>query len=871
MRKKEMETTGLLHLDRVIQSVYAGDNILWRVDTVEDYIPFVRRFSEYQLSRGNNIVYFRFGTHKAVLEEKQGVTIHRTHPDTGFEYFITEIHSVIRQKGKGHYFIFDSLSDLSHACYSDRMIGNFFKLTCPYLNQMDTVAYFCLYRYFHSYHAATPISATTQLLLDVYRHEDTLYVKPSKLEGRPTEHMFVLYEWKQGEDIFPPVKASAKISEIIASSPWPGLPSTSYRMVGVWDKLFINAESVLDSIRKAQYSKEKETAVLHQILRLVISRDRRMFELAARHLTIKDVITIWKRMIGTGMIGGKSIGMLLARKILKKQSDTWSKLLEEHDSFFIGSDVFYTFLVENNCWWARQRQKNPEAFLDGNEDVRERILNGTFPNYIVTRFSDMLDYYGQSPIIVRSSSLLEDNFGNAFAGKYESVFCANQGSREERLEALINAVRIIYASTMSDAALSYRKNRGVLDKDEQMALLVQRVSGVPYGNFFFPHLAGVGFSLNPYAWNKDINPEAGMLRLVFGLGTRAVDRSDDDYTRVVALNAPEKRPEANFDEVKRYAQRRVDVLNLDSNEFQNHHYYDVLKESADIPVTLFATRDRNLEKQYRSQGMKTSAAYVLTFDNLFKQTDFVTIMQEMLHTVKDAYGTNVDIEFTANFLDNGNYKINLVQCRPFQVQKSTETYAPLPKIREDRVIMKAEGAVIGHSRQISLDRIIYVAPEVYGKLSEKKRYALAKLIGTLTHFEKEDRKNIMLIGPGRWGTSTPSLGIPVSFHEINTVSILCEIDSMHEGLVPDLSLGTHFFNEMVEMNMLYLAYFVGKETNMLNRNFLQGNENCLTEVFPDAKEWESMVSVIDMAHTSQDRQIFLNADSEEQKAVLFLE
>ena len=217
---------------------------------------------------------------------------------------------------------------------------------------------------------------------------------------------------------------------------------------------------------------------------------------------------------------------------------------------------------------------NPATLLDGAEEARQRILEGDFPDYIVKRFSDMLNYFGQSPIIVRSSSLLEDNFGNAFSGKYESVFCTNQGTHQKRLEEFINAVRLIYASSMSEKALSYRAQRNVLEQDEQMALLVQRVSGKPYGKFFFPQLAGVGLSYNPYVWDESIDPEAGVLRLVFGLGTRAVNRFDDDYTRMVALNEPDKHPGADFDEVARYSQKKVDILNLAEDSFASSFFWE---------------------------------------------------------------------------------------------------------------------------------------------------------------------------------------------------------------------------------------------------------------------------------------------------------
>ncbi len=136
-------------------------------------------------------------------------------------------------------------------------------------------------------------------------------------------------------------------------------------------------------------------------------------------------------------------------------------------------------------------------------------MKGKFPATIKEQFIQVLEYFGQSPIIVRSSSLLEDNFGNAFAGKYDSVFCVNQGTPEQRYQAFENAIRTVYASTMNVDALEYRMNRGLFAKDEQMAILVQRVSGDHHGEHFFPHIAGVGNSSNLYVWDKSVEMEAG--------------------------------------------------------------------------------------------------------------------------------------------------------------------------------------------------------------------------------------------------------------------------------------------------------------------------------------------------------------------------
>jgi hypothetical protein len=598
---------------------------------------------------------------------------------------------------------------------------------------------------------------------------------------------------------------------------------------------------------------------------MVISRDEGMLELVRRYLTLEDIVKVRKRMIGTGLVGGKTLGMLLARAILRRHGKRPAETFEAHDSFFIGSDVFYTYLVRNGVWWVRQNQRNPETFLDGANQARQNILTGRFPDYIVKKLEDMLDYFGQSPIIVRSSSLLEDNFGNAFAGKYESVFCANQGSREKRLDDLLAAVRSIYASAMSEKALQYRAHRHLLDRDEQMALLVMRVSGEMHERDFFPHMAGVGFSFNPYAWSEYIDPKAGVIRLVFGLGTRAVDRTDDDYTRLVALNAPNRRPEANFDEVRQHAQRRVDYLDLEANQLVSGNFADLLAQHPGLPLGMVAWQDASQARNRRK------AAWVLTFEGVLAETQFVEEMREILTTLQRAYSCPVDIEFTVNFFETGKYKINLLQCRTLQVRGTEATTLPSVQINEDARIIEARGAVIGQSRLIDVDLFIYVVPEVYGHLPLQQRHEVARLIGQINHATAaREAATIMLIGPGRWGTSSPSLGIPVSFADINQVSVLCEIVAMREDLVPDVSLGTHFLSELVEMDMLYLALFPKQGENYIRSKFFEESPSVLLDLVPSAETWRDCVKVIDpRGGTGNGAPARLSADAVAQKVICY--
>jgi hypothetical protein len=605
---------------------------------------------------------------------------------------------------------------------------------------------------------------------------------------------------------------------------------------------------------------------------MAVTRDERFLELTMKYFDFSDVVAIGKRMIGTGLIGGKSVGMLLSRAILKKKSPALAEKLEPHDSFFIGSDVFYTYLIQNQCWWLRRCLNSVASSFKGAEEVKKRILTGSFPQDIQNQFMEMLEYFGQSPIIVRSSSLLEDAYGNAFSGKYESVFCANQGTPTERLENFMNAVRTVYASTMSEEALAYRAHWGLLDQDEQMALLVQRVSGAVYDDKFFPHVAGVGFSFNPYVWSSDIDPKAGLLRLVFGLGTRAVERVDDDYTRIVALNAPLRRPEVNLDDVRKYTQHKIDILDLKNNSHVSRSFEDAVSGIKGFPLSVFASRDEQLEERAREHGKADIFSWVLTFEYLLSKTEFVKDMHSMMGILQEAYAYPVDIEFTANFYDQDHYRINLVQCRPFQVKGNILNVEKPQAISKERILLETQGPVIGNNVATTIDRIIYVVPEVYGKMKMSDRYAIARLIGKLTHLKAQERKlTVMLIGPGRWATSSPEMGVPVSFAEINTASVLCEITAMHEHLIPEVSLGTHFFNDLVEMDMLYFAIHPQKYDNILNDQFFKGSKNILERLLPDEKKWASAVKVIDGTDQKNGFNICLSADVTKQSAICYLE
>jgi hypothetical protein len=823
-------TTGLPFLDQALSGILPGDNIVWHVERIDDYQAFVAPFVRAAQRDGRRLVYFRFARHAPLLDAAARVETHVLDPAEGFEGFIHRIHQVIGDAGPGAYYLFDCLTDLAVDWYSDAMLGNFFMLTCPYLYELQTITYFGLLRHRHSRQATEPIVETTQLFLDVFSHEGTLHVRPIKTDARysPTIHM--LHAWRP-DDRFEQVTSSAVIARILAAAGpvWAPPDQQAARALA----------RVADGVPGGgPAAGGQEMEARRQMVRTIVTRDPAMMSLVERHLDTADMLAIRDRLIGSGLIGGKTVGMLVARRILESAWPEAGNVLEPHDSFYIGSDVFYTYLVRNKVWKYREKQRDPATFLDGAEEARERILAGRFPDYVLRQFEDLLDYYGQYPVIVRSSSLLEDNYGNAFAGKYESVFCANQGPREKRLAEFVAAVKTVYASTMSAEALHYRARHGLLDRDEQMALLVMRVSGAMHGRSFYPHLAGVGFSFNPFQWSPTVDPAAGVIRLVYGLGTRAVDRVDDDYTRIVALNAPTRRPEADFEEICRHSQRRVDYIDLDAGELVSGAFLDLV--SSDVPVSIFASLDPQAPG-----GSSGREAWFLTFDRLLAETRFVDDMRTILAALADAYGHPVDVEFAANFVSPSEYRINVLQCRPLRVQGTGGVDVPKVEAADGSVVLAASGAVVGHGRVVAIDRFVYVVPERYAALPDRDRHAVARVVGEINRAAAARGGATLLVGPGRWGTSTPSLGVPVRFSEIDHAAALCELATMHAALTPDVSLGTHFFNELVEMNLLYFALFPARPGNRIDAAWFESAANALAACAPAAAKWSDVVRVIE--------------------------
>lgn len=298
--------------------------------------------------------------------------------------------------------------------------------------------------------------------------------------------------------------------------------------VAPWDMLFDQGK-IYEALpppeqKKVSHHLEEIKVVL---IKGMISDHLDFIRVAKKVFTIADLHSIYHRRIGRGKIGGKAAGMLLAWRMLQQQTPEFggdiSAQIDIPESYFMATDVIYEFRRFNNLdHYMNQKYRPLDEIRNQYPQILADHLKGEFPDNIVQRLADVLEQMQGRPLVVRSSSLLEDNFGYSFAGKYESYFCPNQASPEENLQEVLDAIRKVFASTLNPDAILYRQKKGLIDYDERMAVLLQAVEGERHGNYFYPTLAGVGFSQNPFRWNSKIRREDGFLRLVFGMGTRAV-------------------------------------------------------------------------------------------------------------------------------------------------------------------------------------------------------------------------------------------------------------------------------------------------------------------------------------------------------------
>jgi hypothetical protein len=611
------------------------------------------------------------------------------------------------------------------------------------------------------------------------------------------------------------------------------------------------------------------------LIRTMISDQLTYVKIAKEWFTIADLQEIRNRKIGGGKIGGKAAGMLLAARILSDVADDEVRTcLRIPESYFLGADMMYTFLALNGLiHWADQKYKLEEQIMAEYPTIQSEFLAGEFPPDILEKLKGLLDHVGRKPLIIRSSSLLEDNLGTSFAGKYESHFCPNQGTAEENLRDLTRAIQHIYASILNPDALLYRRAKGLQDYDERMAILIQVVQGEQYGRYYMPHAAGVAFSRNLYRWSPQIRRDDGFLRLVWGLGTRAVDRVGNDYPRLVALSHPMLHPEASPKAIRRYSQQYVDLIDLEANQFKTLPIQQVVDSRYPMMRYLFQVDQGGYLVPMRVMLREAQGgALVLTFDEFLRRTPLARRMTRMLQLLEHHYGSPVDTEFTVSVVDpntvNPEIEITLLQCRPQSHLMETDARLPT-QLREEEIVF-ATRRMAPQGRVSRIEYVVFVEPQGYYLLpTAAVRAAVGRIIGRLNAALAD--KVFICIGPGRWGTNNPDLGVKIGYGDIYHTRALVELSGTGIGPHPEPSFGTHFFQDLVESNIYPLAIDLDDEDAIFREDFFYQAPNCLAEFFPESTDLPACLRVIDATAYRPGSHLELVMDDEQARSAAYLE
>ena len=821
----EKTRSGIPMMDEALQYIRLGDNVVWQVPSLDEFRVVARRFAEQAIADGRNLIYIRFAEHEPILEPREGLRIEKIELSHRFEDFTVNIHNLIEREGYDAFYVFDCLSELEEAWATDLMMSNFFHLTCPFLFILDTVAYFPIIRSRHSFDAIATIRDTTQLFLDVYSDGDDIFVRPMKVWNRYSQTMFQPYQQDRKTYSFDVLSEGTDVSHFYSVKNKEEIRAPDQNRDS-WERFFAKTKLLYEN--GADVAEECD-----RMCDIMLTRDERVRSLIKQNFTPEDYFEVHSRMVGTGMIGGKACGMLLSRKIVENHRPDIFERFEPHDSYYIGSDVFYAYIVDNGFWDLRIRQRTEEGYFALADEFREKIMAGRFPSSVEAEFRRILDYYGNDPIIVRSSSILEDGFGNAFAGKYDSVFCASLGTPEERLKVFEEAVKTVYASTMSLSALDYRKRRGLDRRDEQMAILVQRVSGSRYDGFFMPCAAGVGYSASPYRMDSG-RPEAGMLRLVMGLGTGAVDRRTGSYPRMVSLDAPKKLTVTNTSDRQQFSQRIVDAVSFETGEVEGFNPFELAKKLPDHLKKLLYTHNFETESRFRERGEYREVLFV-TCDGLTSNDALMSDLRDVLNLIQKHYEYPVDTEYTINFSSDGSYVIDLLQCRPLQLTKEGDKVEFPENVPAEKVFLETKGVSMGFSQNTGVDFAVLIDPKGYYDLPYKRKYAVKSALSAINWYFRGKNKRLLLFTPGRICTSSPELGVPSAFSDISEFSLIAEVSVSSAGYIPELSYGSHIFQDLVEAGILYTAVFEGESTVKYAPELLDRFENS-AEIITDLPE-----------------------------------
>ena len=518
--------------------------------------------------------------------------------------------------------------------------------------------------------------------------------------------------------------------------------------------------------------------------------------------------------MANGSVGGKGRGIAFTESLIQK--DEFGALMKGINvtipkTLIIGTDEFDFFLD----------QVDFNEFADGDIDhreVREIFDELELSGMLSRRLRKMLEYI-KTPLAVRSSGLFEDSLSQPFAGIYETYFLPNNHPDiDVRLKQLESAVKMVYASVFTPLSKSYFESVNHSIEEEKMAVIIQELVGQSHGNWFYPHFSGVAQSYNYYPFSH-MKPEDGIGLLAAGLGKSIVDGGE---TFRFCPKYPKMKIETIKDQLKN-SQRSLYVLNIRDKEVNLIEGEDATIEKISIEEAEQHGTLNSVASVYDGSsdmirpGLHNPGPRILDFSYIlqFNMVPLADTVTKVLDIMGSALGTPVEIEFSVdlNKDEEGRVSFHILQVKPLVRNVDIASVNTEDAERDDLFIYTSRG--MGNGLVEGVHDVVYVVPEKFDKMKTK---LIAAEVNEINAKMKKDGTSYILMGPGRWGTSDPFLGIPVDWAAISQAKVIVEAGLKDFNV--DASLGSHFFHNITSMNVGYFTVPVNSSDSFIDYDYL---------------------------------------------------
>ncbi len=640
---------------------------------------------------------------------------------------------------------------------------------------------------------------------------------------------------------------------------------------------------ISNALRRYFFAAHEETADRYPIakglkvflIERLLSEQLQYINAARKHLDIEDLHQLLQRVIvapeSQGRLGSKSAGFFLASQILRRTKEGRGTALRfgVPKTWYISSDMMLYFMRYNNVdEIIGQKYKQLERVRLEYPHVVEMFRQSTFPPELMNGLSAALEDLGDTPLVVRSSSLLEERMRCSFAGKYKSVFVGNQGTMTQRLAELMRAVAEVYASNFGPDPIEYRQKRRLEDFSEQMGVMIQEVVGARVGSYFFPAYSGVALSRNDFRGSPHLKAEDGVVRIIPGLGTRAMERTGQERPVHIVPGCPSFRARKSVEDAVRRAPKKIDVINLETNGLETVELQLLLKDYGDeypgVERVVSVYEEGEIRPRERRELRFGEDHLVATFDGLATRSPFAPQIRRLLETLEEKLGGPVEVEFASD-----GEEIYLLQCRPRSFVAAA-CPAPIPKnVPMDKIVFSAN-RYVSNGRVSDITHIVYVDPAACDALEDASHHeAVEQAVRRLN--QMLPKRQFIIMGPGsRCARGNGGGGRAIGYSDISNAAVLVEMVKTGEEDEEALCLGVDLLDDFLESDVRYLPIFPEDGRTRFNELFLRRSPNLLAEILPEYAFLADAVRVIDVAGATGGKlmQILMNADLDEAVGIL---